>query len=289
MGEYLPEVTGEMAMPQQGQAILPDITRQMPDVESFVGEQEPVPFKHPWKTNRTAVNKFSIDGGKAFGENGSSLNITDPYLVDAAGDTLVWLALEVVSETTEITGGYIAHGAELPAETDTTLIRQLVRLYDIGGGEPYICIDQTESNYIYLSGGDIVWVSHPWKVSAGSTTSNFNVKGGPLTVQGTSVEIADVTNLSCGSNGFIVLSVTRESDTREYDSSTPAVIEWQATTLSASSNSVEYYVLAQIISGAIRQHKFEEIASQELMIVENGELVLGPFPMLTRNTYSLPP
>jgi hypothetical protein len=145
-------------------------------------------------------------------------------------------------------------------------------------------------------------IDHMWKVSKGTEVNTedpdyeeglempWSVRGGVVTVQGETVEVADRPNLPGSGDGFVVLKVERDPDSRAYVAAS-AEIQWSATepvNHPSPSESEEFYILAQIISGEIRQHRFEEIISYELMVVVNGELKLGPFSMLTRNVYDLP-
>jgi len=134
-------------------------------------------------------------------------------------------------------------------------------------------------------------LAHMWKVSSAGQSDDdppvplLNVTGGILTVQGTTVTVADNPTLSAGTDGFVCLKVVRNSASRAYVSH---VIEWHPTTAPASDYAAEYYILASIYDGEITQHRYEEIISHELMIVANGEFQLGPFSTLTRETYEPP-
>jgi hypothetical protein len=135
---------------------------------------------------------------------------------------------------------------------------------------------------------------HMWKVTSGITltpeeegdpTKQWNVLGGSVTVQETTVSVPD-TIVDGSSEGYIVLKIERDHSSRAYEEDS-AEIQWVATAL-ISYYSVEYYILAQISGGNVKQHRFEEIISYELLLVDNGEFKLLPFSALTRNTYDLP-
>lgn len=136
----------------------------------------------------------------------------------------------------------------------------------------------------YISGD----VNHFWKVSYGDLdgiTQSYNVKGGVATIQGEVITVDDDT-VSGDGDGFIALKIERDSSSRAYVADS-AAIEWSATDF-VSDNESEYYVLAEVNGGVLKQHRFEEIISYELLIVENGEFKLAPFSILTRNTYNPP-
>jgi len=138
--------------------------------------------------------------------------------------------------------------------------------------------------HIYSASTD---ADHMWKVTEGlfnDPVQGYNVKGGFLTVQGTTVTVDDAIELAGVATGFVYLKVARDSTSRAYDSH---AIEWH-TTAQTSQDYEEFYLLASVVSGVITQHRYEEIISQELMIVALGEFKLAPMVGLTRNTYSPP-
>jgi hypothetical protein len=162
---------------------------------------------------------------------------------------------------------------------------------------PSVKIRQTQKGFTAWTtqsgagGGRGKKFDHMWKVSSAGQSDDdppvplLNVTGGILTVQGTTVTVADNPTLSAGTDGFVCLKVVRNSASRAYVSH---VIEWHPTTAPASDYAAEYYILASIYDGEITQHRYEEIISHELMIVANGEFQLGPFSTLTRETYEPP-
>jgi hypothetical protein len=156
-------------------------------------------------------------------------------------------------------------------------------------------------------GGDF---DHMWKVTAAGEVNigtelepemvpAYKVLGGIAVVQGTRVEVAGLDSLPAGTDGYVVLRVTRDSSSRAYDSS---AIEWH-TDEPASSDYEEYTILAEVETEVIppeteegdptqvlhiRQCRNDEICSFELMIVANGELKLLPFQANSRNSYDPP-
>jgi hypothetical protein len=129
---------------------------------------------------------------------------------------------------------------------------------------------------------------HMWKTTVNDPVEfTYDVLGGVVSVQGSTEEIADEIALEGAENGFVLLKVTRDEASRALDG--VPIIVW-ANTLPANHASTpdEYYILAEVIDGVVRQHRFQEIISYELMIVANGEFKLGPFLMLTRDVYDPP-
>jgi hypothetical protein len=155
-------------------------------------------------------------------------------------------------------------------------------------------------------------LDHMWKATEGvdpdfegegEPDEGYLVTGGSLVVQGEAVEIEGVFIAKAANQKFIVLTVTRDPASRvlsEVGGEEPVIEAIEEGELEATAGR-ERYVLAEIITPPVgdppedpplepflRQHRFEEIISHELMIVENGEFKLGPFVMLTRNTYEPP-
>jgi hypothetical protein len=159
------------------------------------------------------------------------------------------------------------------------------RLQQSGNGKTII-IDKAKPG----RGGSGEDIDHMWKVtSAGQSDDEtpiplVKVRGGALTVQGAPAPVADVASMPAGTDGFVCLKVTRNSASRAYVSHE---IQWHESA-PTSIAAYEYYILASIYDGKITQHRYEEIISYEMMHVANGEFTLGPFSMLTRNTYTPP-
>jgi hypothetical protein len=156
-------------------------------------------------------------------------------------------------------------------------------------------------------GGDF---DHMWKVTAAGEVNigtelepemvpAYKVLGGIAVVQGTRVEVAGLDSLPAGTDGYVVLRVTRDSSSRAYDSS---AIEWH-TDEPESSDYEEYTILAEVETEVIppeteegdptqvlhiRQCRNDEICSYEMMHVANGELKLLPFQANSRNSYDPP-
>jgi hypothetical protein len=151
-------------------------------------------------------------------------------------------------------------------------------------------------------GGGEGAIDHMWKVvagadpdheGAGDPAEGWLVSGGSLVVQGETFEIADIFIAAAAGQRFFVLSVTRDPDSRVADSETAPYIQAIPVGDIESTSELEHYILAELVPAdegdpTLRQHRFEEIISHELMIVENGEFKLLPFSTLTRNTYDPP-
>jgi hypothetical protein len=166
-------------------------------------------------------------------------------------------------------------------ENDEWVLRRIV------GGEGVTVTENENDVTIEFEGGG-GGLDHMWKTTVNDPVAfTYAVRGGVVTVQGTTAEIADSAALAGSANGYVVLKVTRDPDSRALDG--VPVIEWSNTEpVNHASTPNEYYVLAEVGSGVVRQHRFEEIISYELMIVVNGEFKLGPFSMLTRDVYDPP-
>jgi len=136
---------------------------------------------------------------------------------------------------------------------------------------------------------------HPWKVTQSGLNGDipvFDVLGGVVTVQGTSVSVADDLGLSglASSLAYVYLEITRETASRAYDPEFPPIIEI-GDELPVSTNASEYVILATIAAGTfeITQCRNDEICSYELLIVANGEFALIPVQANSRNSYAPPP
>jgi hypothetical protein len=140
--------------------------------------------------------------------------------------------------------------------------------------------------------------SHMWQAAKTGETDGespfpiFQVKGGIAVIQGTRVEVADVAELEATSEtGFICLKTVRDEDSRALDTdatpSNPSIV-WQDAE-PVSDYAEEYTVLAEYLEDEkVRQCRFHEICSYEMMHVANGELKLLPFQANSRNSYDLP-
>lgn len=138
--------------------------------------------------------------------------------------------------------------------------------------------------------------AHMWQVTRGSQVDDvftYNIRAGIVVIQGERVEVEEVLALAGGEvveegdTGFIYLRVFREESSRAYNPSIPPVIEWSPTSVESDYYS-EITVLAEIKYGIITQCRNDEICSQELLIVSNGEFALIPVQANSRNTYDPP-
>lgn len=140
---------------------------------------------------------------------------------------------------------------------------------------------------------------HMWQVTRASQVDGvytYNIRGGTVVIQGEAVKVEEVLALPGGEvteegdNGYIFLRVFREESSRSYNPSVPPVIEWGTALVDIHS---DYYsectVLAEVDYGVITQCRNDEICSQELLIVSNGEFALIPVQANSRNTYDPPP
>jgi hypothetical protein len=155
---------------------------------------------------------------------------------------------------------------------------------------------------------------HMWKVTEGvdpdhegegegEPDEGWIVNGGSAVIQGQAVEVEGVFIPKAENQKYIVLTIKRDPASRvlsEEEGDEPVIEAIEEEELEATAEQ-ERYVLAEIITPEVgdppedpplepfaRQHRFEEIISFELMIVENGEFKMAPFSTLTRNTYPPP-
>jgi hypothetical protein len=135
---------------------------------------------------------------------------------------------------------------------------------------------------------------HMWKVTQSGLNGDipvFDVLGGVVTVQGTSVSVADDLGLSglASALAYVSLKITRDADSRAYDPAELPIIEI-GDELPVSTNASEYVILATIAAGTfeITQCRNDEICSYELLLVANGEFALMPFQTNSRNSYAPP-
>lgn len=147
-----------------------------------------------------------------------------------------------------------------------------------------------------VGGGGGSEFEHMWQVTAVANEEDpeikdYSVKGGIVTIQGTRVVVADAVlpggNPETVTEAWIYLAVYRDTDSRDYDDTSPPEILYSETELT-SDYSAEYTVLAEIEYAEITQCRNDEISSLELMIVENGEFSLIPMQSNSRNSYDLP-
>jgi hypothetical protein len=138
--------------------------------------------------------------------------------------------------------------------------------------------------------------AHMWQVTAGSQADEkytYNIRAGIVVIQGERLDIDAVVALTGGDvsedgdNGFIYLKVFRDESSRAYDPTTPPEIEFSPTKIDSDYYS-EVITLAEIKYGIITQCRNDEICSQELLIVSNGEFALIPMQANSRNTYDPP-
>lgn len=137
---------------------------------------------------------------------------------------------------------------------------------------------------------------HMWQVTRASQVDGvytYNIRAGIVVIQGERVDVEEVLALSGGEvteegdTGFIYLRVFREESSRSYNPSVPPVIEWSPSIVESDYYS-EITILAEIKYGIITQCRNDEICSQELLIVSNGEFDLLPVQANSRNTYDPP-
>lgn len=139
--------------------------------------------------------------------------------------------------------------------------------------------------------------AHMWQVTQASQVDGsytYKIRAGIVVIQGERVDVEEVPALTGGEvvdegdTGFIYLRVFREESSRAYNPSIPPVIEFSPTSVDSDYYS-EITNLAEIKYGVITQCRNEEICSQELLIVSNGEFALVPLQANSRNTYDPPP
>ena len=135
---------------------------------------------------------------------------------------------------------------------------------------------------------------HMWKVTQSGLSGSvpvFDVLGGTVTVQGTSVTVADDLGLSgfADSLAYVSLKITRIAASRAYDAASPPIIEI-GVALPVSTNANEYVILATIAAETfeITQCRHDEICSYELLGTANGEFALLPVQANSRNSYDPP-
>jgi hypothetical protein len=136
-------------------------------------------------------------------------------------------------------------------------------------------------------------VRHQWRATA-SDDLELAVVGGVVTSQAgfAPIEVADVPVLVIADSGFVILTITRDADTRAV-TGTPA-ISFYAGALPESDYNEQVVPLAKVTVedesiSEILPLKFEELHIFEDLAVVNGEFMLADLLLASRNIYSLPP
>jgi hypothetical protein len=127
-------------------------------------------------------------------------------------------------------------------------------------------------------------IYHDWKVTASTESpGSWDVAGGYIYSQGDLIGVDD-TNVA-GSAGYVLLKITRDTDSREV---IDAAVEFGAD-VPTSGSTYQYRALAYVIADdPVTQYQFEEIRIFEDLAVVNGEFQLVGLEMSHRNYYTPP-
>lgn len=286
-GYILPPIAGLPPPSGMGQSYLPE--RYSAPYEAVAPLDEPVIDKHPWKATRTEPNKFKVAGGKVFGRNGSSAEISDPLTVDTTDPAwVVWV--KVTHTSGVVSAAEFGQGAVVPDDTEDTTYRPVVAFEDKAGGDVYLLINQIENAYIWIS-DTATSVNHMWKVTKGPQVDGLGarewlIKEGVLYDGAVAWTVMDnAVNLTAG---WIFLIVERDPDSREVTSVTIGTDE---TSISDSDETYQRIPVAYVDDESDDpplQLLFEEVHTREELVVDNGEFYLDTFRMATRNKYTPP-
>jgi len=159
-----------------------------------------------------------------------------------------------------------------------------------GGSPLQISGSKLQENFEYLDGKQVEipeageTIYHDWKVTASTESpGSWDVAGGYIYSQGDPIGVDD-TNVA-GSAGYVLLKITRDTDSREVIA---AAVEFSAD-VPTSDSTYQYRALAYVIADEpVTQYQFEEIRIFEDLAVVNGAFQLVGLEMSHRNYYTPP-